>query len=294
MAKSKRKKIKKIEKTTYRVTAYQIQIKGPRRNEAMKTLLDGLKEKLLNGRPLAQSDKYGTVIRSIKGVEGIREDSLILSLVKYNSLRTGLSWDMKTEELVEELSKVTAQKTELFIFPEEHIAFHIHKTHGPFPSQIEFYLQSIFEREKRSQKMECDIQILPIKVGGEVKKLQNWKSIKKFSIEVIRPNPSGAIRAKRLQRLLDESAADKVSLDLTAKVTEGIKKTSISELIHEGDRLVQIGQGRVQAEGMNASNQKDTLDSKNAKVKYTDILTDSSDFRTLEEIVWQDYYSRRG
>lgn len=288
MAKTKKKKPKKKPRPkaiTYKVTAYQIHIKGPERNKAFNTLLDGLRERLISGKPLVKADRFGNVVRSLSGVAEEKIKSLTLNIVKFNTRNTGLSWDIKKDDLVDNDDRVTAQKTELIIFPEEHIAYHVHKPHGPSTEQIEKYLFSIFEIERQRQKLDCTIEVEPGRVGGEIKRVHKWKIIKKFVIQVIRPNPSGTVVAKQLKDLLAKTDSDKVGLELSANVKTGLNKSNISELIDEGDKLVSEAQGRVQVEGINASNHKDSLDSKDVKVKYHEIKTDISDLRSLAEII---------
>lgn len=286
MAKVRKKKRKKetIKKVKYRVSIYQIQIKGPEKNKTFQKLLSKIQDKLLSGKPLAEADRFGTVIRSINGVEESKLNALQLTLVKYNQKRTGLSWDTKKSILVSDSGRVTAQRTELIIFIEHHVAILIHKTHGPNPSQIKFYLENIFRKEARNSNTDCEIDILPLKVGGTTNRIRQWQSINKFSIEFIKPNPSGTLRARRLRELLNSSNADKGQLSLTGKTESGLKFSGIEELIEEGDNLIETGQGRMRAEGVDDRGNKEQIDSKNIAVNKISVETLSNDLRSLAEL----------
>lgn len=270
----------------HRVTIYQIQVKGPERNKAFSKLFESIKNSLKEGKVLTKADRYGNVIRALTAWEETKPRSLVVSLVKFNSKKTGLAWDTSKNELVEELNKVTAQQTKLVIIPEHHVALHIHDTHGPTPSQLEFYLKSILNSVAEKIELDCSIDILPLKVQGAVKDLERWRSIKKFIIEVIRPNPSGSVKSRTLKNILDKSDSDKAILELKAKTAKGIKKSGIRELINEGDRLIQLGQARVFAEGSNEDAEPDSIDSEKVKVRYFDIKTDTDDLRSLPELLF--------
>lgn len=286
MAKKRRSKTPKSKptKVKYKVSIYQIQIKGPEKNKTFQSLLQKMKGKLLKGEPLAQADRFGTVIRSISGRENLKFGSLELCIVKYNQIRTGLSWNIKKSELVTDDGKVNAQKTDLIIYTEHHVAVLVHKPHGPNPSQIKNYLESIFHREAKEEKIDCEIDILPIKVGGSSTQIQSWKTINKFSIEFIKPNPSGTLKAKQLRDILEGSNADKGQLSLTGKTASGLKLSGIQELVEEGDHLVETGQGRLLAEGEDSKGNKEKIDSKNIEVRKFDLQTLSTDLRSLTEL----------
>lgn len=289
--KIKRQKKKRSKLITYRTTCYQIQIKGPKRNKSFELLFDGLFERLKKGAPLARADKFGTVIRCLSGLEDKKSGTFELTLIKYNTNKTGLKWNESKAALYEDNDKenFSAQKTQLIIHVEKHKAFHIHKPHGPTATEIENYLSTIFEREKNHQKLDCSIDIIPLKVGSEVSRISNWKFIKKFSIEVIRPNPDGTVQAKELKALLKKTGSDKVALELTSKEKHGLTKSSISPLITEAGSLVDQGQGRVTAEGFNNNMQKVAMDSKDIKVRVESIKAKDDDERTLTQIIL-DYY----
>lgn len=290
MAKKKTIKKKRDRVVKYKITAYQIQIKGPVRNETMQEMLNGMRNRLINGLPFAEQDKYGNVIRALSGKEDTSNDCLILRLVKYNSIDTGLSWDIAKDKLLDNNNQVTAQRTDLIIFKEKHIAYHVHKPHGPSTTQIESYLKAIFEKEKINQKIECTIDIIPLKIEEKIKKVHQWKIIKKFQIQVYRLNPDGSIDSKLLKDFLKKSKSDKLNLELSSQEVSGIKKSSINELIDAGDKIVTDGIGRITIEGINENNKKDQIDSDKSKTKVNIVPSTESDKRSIVEIILGFFY----
>jgi len=295
MAKSISGKKRKPKKVTYNSSVYQIHVKGPERNETLKELFDHVRQHLLHGDPLVKADRHGNVVRAIGALSFKEPSSVELTVVKYNSIKTGLAWDTELEKLVEEKSRVTAQRTKLIIYPDEHRAVLVHKNQGPTPSQVVFYLNSLFELSAQELEIDCTIDVVPLKVGGKIKSLSEWKVIKKFSIEVFRPNPDGSIKAKAIKKLLERTSSDKAEVSLAASEKSGIKH--IHDLITDGARLVEMGQARVAAEGINSESEKDKVDSKEETVRKFKVVTDTDDNRSLPSILFDNlkkWFGRRG
>lgn len=288
MAKKKSRRRSRPKLVKYKTTIYQIQVKGPERNGTLNSLYSHFKSRLAAGQPMAKADQYGNVIRALKGHEYRQPNCIELEIVKYNANKTGLAWDTSKHQLVEELNKVSAQKTQLIIYLKYHVAILVHKTHGPTPSQLEYYLRSILQKAADELEIDCSIDILPIKIGGTIKAIKHWRKIKKFKIEVFRPNPDGTRRLRKIKDILDKTEADKVDVTISAKVATGIKMSGIDQYIEEGDRLSSLGQGRVQAEGVARDGSTVELDSKDAKVKYHLVRTTDEETRLLPSLLFDN------
>jgi|GEM_PF-4701541 len=266
---------------------YQIHVKGPERNETLIELFAHVKNRLLHGEPLVKADKFGNVVRATGALPSKRPNAVQLTVVKYNSRRTGLAWDIDRDVLVSDQKRVNAQRTELIIYPDEHVAVLVHRTLGPNPSQVSFYLKSLFALSASELEIDCTIDVMPLKVKGMVKRLMKWKVIKRFEIEVYRPNPDGSFKAKRLKDLVRTTGADKARLAVTANVESGIKKIGIKELINEGDRLAELGQARVTADGLNEESHKEMIDSDREKVaKHPVIVSEDVADQQLSTLVY--------
>lgn len=288
MAKAaKPKKEPKPKKVSYTVSLYEIHVKGPDRNKAFGQMLDHLSSRLVKGQPLTKADRFGTVIRSIAGKRSEDPDALELSLVKYNSRRTGLSWNLAKSTLVQDQGLVTAQRTELVLLREEHVAILVHKPHGPSPSQIQTYLEMLMKTAATELELDCTIDVLPQRVGGTASQIKTWRKINRISVEFFRPNPSGAIHAELLKNILDSTDCDKGRIEVEAKKEQGLKYSGIAPLVSEGEHLVTHGQGNLRAAGVNQNDDKEEVDSTHEKVRKVPVITTAAETRSLAKLFFE-------
>lgn len=295
--KSSKRQKRKSKPTITRLSTsiYQLQVKGPERNLALSKIMDHIVSHIRAGTLINNENYYGDTVRC-EGKANISDDPpcIELGIIKYNSKSTGYTWDILKEKLNANDHRVTAQVTDLFLYPIEHVAVLIHKNQGPNPSQTTSFLEKILRTASRELALDVDIDVMPLRVGGATQTIQSWSVLKSLIIEVIRPNPSGGPKSKRIKALLDTSDSDKVRLSLSSKTDEGLSQAGVKDLVEEADVLVTEGQGSVKARGVDEDGIETGIDSKNIQVKKFSLRKSSEDERGLIEYLYEELKAKFG
>lgn len=251
MAKQQINRKSKSKRKSHSLSAYQIIVKGEVRNKALENLSTLLEQQVKAKTLILKKDRFGNVLRiTSASVEEIRNlKAVTISVVKFNEKRTGISWNLRRNEVVQDNEQVTAQSCRIFIFPGPHVAFLEHKRHGPSPKQIEDFLKQLLANLAHEASLDCEIDVVSVKKSDEIAKIKDWEIIKQFHIEIYRPNPSGTVVSRQLRKILEDTSADKVTMDLTSKEKSGLHPDK-ADLLKDAEKVVEEGTGHFKASGV--------------------------------------------
>lgn len=290
-ARAKKKKAPTIQK--YNTTIYQLQVKGPQRNKALLRMLEKLVDVIEKGYIATNSDYFGETVRYDDYYYLHKDPACIeIGIIKYNSIATGITWDTKSQKKNLNDPRVTAQVTSLFIYPLEHVAVLSHKAHGPNPAQVTSFLQKILKTLARELEIDVEIDVIPLKVAGTAETIRSWPVLKSLYLEIIRPNPDGRVRSKKIKKLLDLSDSDKIKLEFSAKTEDGLDKNGLKEYIDEAESLTSSAQGTIRARGEDQDGTPTEIDSKQTQVKKFPLTKASDDKTPLAKYFYEKLKSK--
>lgn len=291
----KKAKPKKKRLIIYKVVPFNIHIKGPNRNKGYAELYSKIESKLNEGSLIVKPNSKGVVVRCLSGKYNETQKATVVSLLKYNENATGLAYDLAKEVLIKNTTFVTAQVVQGVFFHEHHIFMLLPKPHGPSDSEIEEYLEKIFELAVGTNAEKYSVNVRAFKQKGVTSKIENWDVIKCVKFEVFRNNPLMNDVANNLSEIAELLESDKLEIVARTRAKAGINKENIKPLLEAGDKLSETGQARVTAEGVEGGTTDfvDTKEEKNLKLKVKSYENDEGGLvRKMKEDLIQ-YLNRK-